>query len=542
MYQTYDVTGMIKAGDNALGAMLGEGWWSGLLSFGTIWNHFGDRQSLLAKLVVTYKDGTSDTVTTNDRTWKYYGQRPGRLQQPGLRRGVRRVQGGRGRRAGPRPSTTTARGSPRSSCRSRARRSRGRTAAGAEGRPGRRSRSTSCRSSGRSATTPASSARSTAKSVKEVRPRVYVYDMGQNLVGVPRISIANGRAGGTITLRYSEMLYPDLKESGKNVGMIMTENYRAALSQDVYTMKAGPQTFQPRFTSHGYPVRRDHRHRPAAPARGRRGRRHQLRPQPDGRLQDVQREGEPAVVEPGLVQRGQLPHDPDRLPAAQRAHGLVGRHQRVLAHRDVRLEREPVPHAPHVRDARRAGADGQVHRRRAGRRGLRRSALGQRRHRRAVGDVPAVQGRGPAGAALPGDGRLHGLPRDHDRSEDGPELGRAAGRLAGAPEQRAGERLPGHRLPRLRPRHHGEGRRPPRQARRRGQVPRPVREAEGVLQRHVRERREEDPGDRRRARRVRRQRGAAPAGPPEFRVADTQTSYAVRAGHGAVRQPRTRRR
>ena len=48
------------------------------------------------------------------------------------------------------------------------------------------------------------------------------------------------------------MMYPDLQESGKNVGMIMTENYRAALSQDVYTMKAGSQVFQPRFTSHGY--------------------------------------------------------------------------------------------------------------------------------------------------------------------------------------------------------------------------------------------------------------------------------------------------
>src|SRR5689334_15289647 len=48
------------------------------------------------------------------------------------------------------------------------------------------------------------------------------------------------------------MLYPDLPESGKNVGMIMTENYRAALSQDVYTMKSGSQVFQPRFTSHGF--------------------------------------------------------------------------------------------------------------------------------------------------------------------------------------------------------------------------------------------------------------------------------------------------
>ncbi len=32
----------------------------------------------------------------------------------------------------------------------------------------------------------------------------------------------------------------------------VVENYRAAISQDVYTMKAGSQVFQPRFTSHGY--------------------------------------------------------------------------------------------------------------------------------------------------------------------------------------------------------------------------------------------------------------------------------------------------
>jgi alpha-L-rhamnosidase len=67
MYQTYDVTRMVNTGQNAMGAMLGEGWWSGMLSFGTNWNYFGDRQSLLAKLVITYEDGTRDVVTTNDR-------------------------------------------------------------------------------------------------------------------------------------------------------------------------------------------------------------------------------------------------------------------------------------------------------------------------------------------------------------------------------------------------------------------------------------------------------------------------------------------
>jgi alpha-L-rhamnosidase len=250
MYQTYDVTGMIKAGDNAMGAMLGEGWWSGLLSFGSIWNHFGDRQSLLAKLVVTYRDGTSDTIITDPRTWKYYGNGP--LVYGSLDFGEvydaardRAVEG-----------WTTAAYNDSNWKNAVVVPLEGTAFSGMEG--GR----------GGTAGTPFNFSKLslvgqignnagvfrvlTARSVKEVRPGVYVYNMGQNLVGVPRITIADGRAGGKITLRYSEMLYPDLKESGKNVGMIMTENYRAALSQDVYAMKAGSQVFQPRFTSHGY--------------------------------------------------------------------------------------------------------------------------------------------------------------------------------------------------------------------------------------------------------------------------------------------------
>jgi alpha-L-rhamnosidase len=92
----------------------------------------------------------------------------------------------------------------------------------------------------------------TARSMKEVRKGVYVYDMGQNIVGVPRVRFERGDAGRRVTFRVSEMLYPDLPDSGGNVGMIMTENYRAALSEDQYVMKAGAQQFQPHFTSHGF--------------------------------------------------------------------------------------------------------------------------------------------------------------------------------------------------------------------------------------------------------------------------------------------------
>jgi alpha-L-rhamnosidase len=92
----------------------------------------------------------------------------------------------------------------------------------------------------------------TAKTVKEVSKGVFVYNMGQNFVGVPKIEIKNGKAGQKLTVRVAEVLYPDLKESGNNVGLLMTENYRAALSQDTYVMKDGEQIWQPHFTSHGY--------------------------------------------------------------------------------------------------------------------------------------------------------------------------------------------------------------------------------------------------------------------------------------------------
>ena len=70
LYQTFDVTEYIHSGQNALGALLSEGWWSGGATFtGDNWNFFGDRQSLLAKLVITYADGQEKVVITNPSTW-----------------------------------------------------------------------------------------------------------------------------------------------------------------------------------------------------------------------------------------------------------------------------------------------------------------------------------------------------------------------------------------------------------------------------------------------------------------------------------------
>lgn len=84
------------------------------------------------------------------------------------------------------------------------------------------------------------------KPVKITEPQsgVFVFDMGQNMVGWDRLRVA-GPAGTQITLRHAETLRPD--------GMLYTDNLRSARQMDTYTLKgAGTEVYEPRFTSHGY--------------------------------------------------------------------------------------------------------------------------------------------------------------------------------------------------------------------------------------------------------------------------------------------------
>ena len=56
MYQTYNIDSMIHPGENALGAILASGWWSDAQTFvlGN-YNYYGDRESLLGKIVISYE-------------------------------------------------------------------------------------------------------------------------------------------------------------------------------------------------------------------------------------------------------------------------------------------------------------------------------------------------------------------------------------------------------------------------------------------------------------------------------------------------------
>ncbi|MET0780736.1 MAG: alpha-L-rhamnosidase N-terminal domain-containing protein, partial [Microbacterium sp.] len=57
-YSTYDVTDLVAAGDNAIGAWLGDGWWRGYLGWGKKNALYGSQLGLIAQLEIDYADGS----------------------------------------------------------------------------------------------------------------------------------------------------------------------------------------------------------------------------------------------------------------------------------------------------------------------------------------------------------------------------------------------------------------------------------------------------------------------------------------------------
>ena len=83
-----------------------------------------------------------------------------------------------------------------------------------------------------------------ATSLTVPSPGCYTFDLGQNMVGWAQLNIS-GSVGDRITVRYGEMLNPD--------GTVYTANLRGATATDFYIFATnGTVTFQPRFTFHGF--------------------------------------------------------------------------------------------------------------------------------------------------------------------------------------------------------------------------------------------------------------------------------------------------
>lgn len=217
--QTYDITSLVHPGSNVIGAALADGWYRG--SVGINWTKvYGSQLSFIAKIKITYNDGSTEWFMTNP-AWKA-SDAPfvhGDLQDGEIYNANLEQTGWN--TAGFDDTQWLAAGVV--------------TSASAKLVP-----------------QPDEPVRKvtvlTANSRTEILPGKWIYDLGQNMVGVPRI-VLSGNPGETVTLRHAEELY----RTGAKTGQLYTDNLRTANATDTYTFATnGTVTYQPKFTQHGF--------------------------------------------------------------------------------------------------------------------------------------------------------------------------------------------------------------------------------------------------------------------------------------------------
>ncbi len=87
------------------------------------------------------------------------------------------------------------------------------------------------------------------KSVKEIEPGKWIFDFGQNLVGVPCLRV-QGQAGTEVKMRFAETLITE----GPRAGNLYVANLRTAKQRDIYVLRGDStqEVYEPRFTHHGF--------------------------------------------------------------------------------------------------------------------------------------------------------------------------------------------------------------------------------------------------------------------------------------------------
>jgi alpha-L-rhamnosidase len=68
-YQTFDITDQIKTGTNAIGAILGDGWYRGFMGWQGKKNLYGEKSALLCQIQLAFSDG-SEQLIVSDKSWK----------------------------------------------------------------------------------------------------------------------------------------------------------------------------------------------------------------------------------------------------------------------------------------------------------------------------------------------------------------------------------------------------------------------------------------------------------------------------------------
>jgi alpha-L-rhamnosidase len=216
-YQTYDVTALLRPGRNAVGAMLGDGWYRGWLAWQNNRNTWGSRTGLLLQLRIVYTDGREQVFGT-DASWKGIGSGPVRTSDIYM------------------GETYDARMEKD-----------GWTLPGYDDHDW-----SAVRVADHDKNLLVAPVGPPVRRVEEIRPvKVLrtpagetVYDMGQNLVGWVRLRV-RGSAGTTVRMRHAEVL-------DRN-GNFYTANLRAAKQEVRYILKGvGEEVYEPRFSFQGF--------------------------------------------------------------------------------------------------------------------------------------------------------------------------------------------------------------------------------------------------------------------------------------------------
>jgi alpha-L-rhamnosidase len=213
--QTYDVTKLVRRGGNVLGAALAGGWWAGKVGLG--WSQqYGDTPALVAQLRIRYADGSVQWIGTDD-TWQAGDGPFVRADlQDGETYDARREPEGWNRPGFAAADWTAAVSLP----------SRTALLVPQSDEPVR------------------ATAVLPARALTQPSAGTFVYDLGQNMVGVSRLTLT-GNPGQTVKIRYAEVLNKD--------GTLYTDNFRSAKVTDRYVFaKAGTVTYEPTFTQHGF--------------------------------------------------------------------------------------------------------------------------------------------------------------------------------------------------------------------------------------------------------------------------------------------------
>ncbi|HVM47893.1 MAG TPA: glycoside hydrolase family 78 protein [Candidatus Acidoferrum sp.] len=227
LYVTYDVTGAVQQGENAIGVILGNGWYN--VQTRAVWNFhkapWRAAPSLYLQLRVEYADGYTDTLVT-DKQWKastgpivfnsiYGGETyDARLEKPGWDTPDFKDSGWASAQEVAAPQ--------------------GRLAA---------------------QMMPPIKADTVIKPiwVNEPKPGVFVFDMGQNFAGYAELNV-RGPAGTKVVMRYGERIHTNGTIDRAEIEQhVLRDGSNQLFQTDTYILKgAGQEAWHSRFVYHGF--------------------------------------------------------------------------------------------------------------------------------------------------------------------------------------------------------------------------------------------------------------------------------------------------